>query len=68
MDIPPISANPGLACDVLHLCWWGRASMVRRLLSPTTLTTFSDSVTFGFSVKSVTALAIIAKPTSELYE
>ena len=42
MDIPPISANPGLACDVLHLCWWGRASMVGRLLSPTTLTTFSD--------------------------
>ena len=67
MDIPPISANPGLACDVLHLCWWGRASMVGRLLSPTTLTTFSDSVTFGDSVKPVTALAIIAKPTSELY-
>ena len=68
MDIPPISANPGLACDVLHLCWWGRASMVGRLLSSTTLTTFSDSVTFGDSVKPVTALAIIAKPTSELYE
>jgi hypothetical protein len=39
--------------------------MVGRLLS---LTTFSDSVTFRDSVKTVTALAIIAKPTSELYK
>ena len=38
----PISANPGLASDVLHLLVG--ASMVGRLRPRTTLTTFSDSV------------------------
>jgi len=41
-DIPPISANPGLASDVLHLLV--ASSMVGRLLPPGTINTFNEAV------------------------
>jgi hypothetical protein len=41
-DIPSISANPGLASDMLHLLV--AASMVGRMLPPGTINTFSDTV------------------------